>query len=74
MIDFNRDYYQLENSYLEDLTESEQRDITQFCEMYHIDLIAYNWTDENEKREKMYFFNDNLGGYTIDAVRKSLEK
>jgi hypothetical protein len=47
-------------------------EIRDFCIMYDVVLEKASWTTERGRREPMYFFSDNLGGYTIDAVKWSI--
>jgi len=50
-----------------------REDIGRFCNKFKIRLLKIDYTTENDRLELMYFFNDNLGGYTIEAIRGSLE-
>ena len=45
-----------------------------FCSIYRTNLVRILPTRENEKFEPMYVFNDNLGGYTLDGLIKSIEE
>ena len=61
---------------LSGLGGTDKRDIIEirnFCVKYDIILTSVNYTHESGKKEPMYFFSDELGGYTIDAIRNSLE-
>lgn len=43
-----------------------------FCLQNRVNLLNVQRTNERGKMENMYIFSDGLGGYTIDAVRKSV--
>ncbi|MFH0797976.1 MAG: hypothetical protein V1906_01045 [Candidatus Woesearchaeota archaeon] len=48
--------------------------VEMFCSIYRTNLVRILPTRENEKLEPMYVFNDNLGGYTLDGLMKSIEE
>ncbi|MBS3078904.1 hypothetical protein J4218_02170 [Candidatus Pacearchaeota archaeon] len=47
--------------------------ITRFCEVFKVNLVRSSYTSERGFRELIYFFSDNLGGYTIDGINGSLK-
>ena len=46
--------------------------INQFCEVNNIELIDIEISWERGFKERIYFFNDGLGGYTIEGIYRSL--
>lgn len=48
--------------------------ITSFCNEQKISLERIEETNEKGYVEAMYFFNDDLGGYTLRALRESCNK
>lgn len=48
--------------------------VEQFCGIYKTELVNILPTQENEKFEPMYVFTDNMGGYTLDGLIKSIEQ
>lgn len=48
--------------------------IMKFCEKYEVSLISIDVTTENGSPELAYCFDDGLGFYTIDAIRKSIQQ
>lgn len=50
---------------------SHQQDITAFCKRSGCKLQRVDITNEKGYEEMLYFFDDDLGGYTIEAIRKS---
>ena len=48
--------------------------INKFCRKYNLLLTKITTTYETDKPKNMYSFNDNLDGYTIDGIKKSLYK
>lgn len=46
--------------------------IAEFCSKFEVALANLERTNERGRMENMYVFSDGLGGYTIDAVRKSV--
>lgn len=51
--------------------------IEDFCEMYKVKLVSIDFTAENTTPEAtvfepMYYFDDNLGGYTKEGLESSL--
>jgi len=48
--------------------------VMEFCEEYKVQLQDISITTENGRPERAYSFNDGLGYYTIDAIRKSIQK
>lgn len=58
-----------------ELRAQEERDkgyVSAFCRKFELNLNEINCTSENGRTELMYVFDDNLGGYTLDAVIGSL--
>ncbi len=53
--------------------EQDKKFLNEFCRKYNLSLTKLTTTDEAGKLENMYFFNDNLGGYTLDGIKKSLD-
>ncbi len=53
--------------------EQDKKFLNEFCSKYNLYLTKLTTTDESGKLENMYFFNDNLGGYTLDGIKKSLD-
>ena len=51
---------------------SNLREVQGFCIRYDVVLMGVSWTNERGFREPMYFFSDDLGGYTIDALQGSI--
>ena len=51
---------------------SDLREVQDFCVKYDVILLSANWTHERGFREPMYFFSDNLGGYTIEAIKSCI--
>ncbi len=47
--------------------------LEEFCEKFNVKFVHAEMTFENGVLEPMYFFSDNLGGYTIGGIRGSLE-
>jgi hypothetical protein len=47
--------------------------VFEFCRVYHTRLLRVDTTTENGAEEPVYIFSDNLGGYTIEGVKESLE-
>lgn len=43
-----------------------------FCEKNNVKFVRAEMTFERGIREPMYYFSDNLGGYTIDAIKGSV--
>ncbi len=54
---------------------SGRKDVERFCKEYKVKLLSQGITDEFQPGifEPIYFFSDNLGGYTIKGIRNSLE-
>jgi hypothetical protein len=46
----------------------------EFCERFKVKFVRAEMTFESGVLEPMYFFSDNLGGYTIQGIRASLER
>ena len=57
----------LDNGHINNL-----RDVRDFCVKYDVVLAGATWTNERGYNEPMYFFSDNLGGYTIEAIKDSI--
>ena len=56
------------------LFEENQPFLEDFVAKYKVTLLAVEESTENpDKEELMYFFNDNLGGYDIKAIKNSLD-
>ena len=47
--------------------------IRQFCEKYNIRHASTGCTYESGFPEPIYYFTDNLGGYTIGGIKGSLK-
>mgnify|MGYP003997499579 FL=1 len=48
-------------------------DLEQFVAKFDVRLLAIDtWNENPSQQELVYFFNDNLGGYTIKAIKNSL--
>jgi len=47
-------------------------EIKMFCTKFDVNLIDIAMTEESGFKEPMYFFNDNLGGYSLHAIRCSI--
>ena len=48
--------------------------VTTYLEMSEeTELLRISETDENGELEPMYFFNDDLGGYTIGGIERSVK-
>lgn len=74
----------IERNYLQDeeliglvgaLVAQEERDrryLEVFCQKFRTRLLRIDHTNENERSELMYFFDDNLGGYTIGGIINGL--
>lgn len=58
-----------EKEYLDKAEECVDR----FCTRFDVNLVRVGVTHEKGYCEPMYFFDNNLGGYTADALRDSLE-
>ncbi len=43
-----------------------------FCRHFEVELVGIDWTAERCFYERMYFFSDELGGYTIEGIIGSL--
>lgn len=43
-----------------------------FCEKNNVKFVRAEMTNERGVREPMYYFSDNLGGYTIEAIKGSI--
>jgi len=48
--------------------------VEKFCEKFKVRFVRADMTFENGVLEPMYFFNDNLGGYTLQGIKASLER
>ncbi len=59
----------LEHSLMQDLGRIEA-----FCILYGIKPIEIKTTTEHGCKEWVYFFSDNLGGYTIDGIKASIRE
>ena len=46
--------------------------IAQFCKRYAVTIVGLDQTYENGYDEPMYYFSDNLGGYTLEGIQNSL--
>jgi hypothetical protein len=60
------------NEYLTEQLIKNKSLLEGFCKKYKVELTGTNFTDENEFLEPMYYFTDNLGGYTIKGLENSL--
>ncbi|MEK6927066.1 MAG: hypothetical protein AABX11_01400 [Nanoarchaeota archaeon] len=47
--------------------------VSEFCKRERIGLRRVDVTYEHGVPENLYSFSDNLGGYTIEGIRGSLE-
>lgn len=47
--------------------------IRQFCDRYKIRHASTGYTIESGFPEPIYYFTDNLGGYTLDGIKNSLK-
>ena len=47
--------------------------IRQFCDIYKVRHSSTGYTTEAGFYEPMYYFTDNLGGYTLAGIRNSLK-
>ena len=71
---------QMEREILEDILKQMERDradLSAFCREYNIHLTTVEITSERFPEvlyEAMYFFDDGLGGYTIDGIKNSLNE
>lgn len=76
MIDkVERNYLDLFPVLVKELRIQEERGknyIEAFCRKTNLRLTQIDCTSENGRVELMYVFNDNLGGYTLDAIIGSL--
>ena len=43
-----------------------------FCEKFNVRFVRADMTYERGFSEPIYFFSDNLGGYTIEALKGSI--
>ena len=63
---------------VEDILENMQEEagpyIEKFCQKYNLGLTSISKTKENGNLEPIFYFTDNLGGYTIEGIRCSLEE
>ena len=48
--------------------------VEKFCKTKNTKLLEIDVTTENHNHEPIYFFSDNLGGYTIKGIKESLDK
>jgi len=46
--------------------------IDQFCKRYKTNLLRIEPTLESGYPEPMFFFSDQIGGYSIEGIKKSL--
>ncbi len=72
-----RNYLKQEESFgtEEELIAQEERDrryLVAFCQRSGTRLVRIDYSSENERNELMYYFDDNLGGYTIGGLIRSL--
>jgi hypothetical protein len=54
-----------------ELAIQEERDrsyIEAYCRIKRVVLLEIRATEEFERPELLYFFNDNLGGYVFEAI------
>lgn len=58
---------------LSKVSETDRPFVREFCKRFNTELMEIDATTENNVMEPLYLFNDDLGGYTIDGVRSSLE-
>ena len=61
----------LENC-IERESQSNREYIEAFCRHLGVELTGMDWTAERGFYERMYFFSDELGGYTIEGIIGSL--
>lgn len=54
--------------------KNNEKFVNEFCKKYDLSLTKVTTTYETEKPKNMYFFNDGLGGYTLDGIKKSLNQ
>lgn len=61
------------DSALEGQVRRSETIVRQFCEKFGVGRVMVDVTYENGHPEPLYIFADNLGGYTIEGIRRSLE-
>lgn len=54
--------------------ENNKSDVEKFLKLSDLELLAVDYTYEFGKYELMYYFSDNLGGYTIQGIRDSIDQ
>ncbi len=55
------------------LLEADRPFVEQFCSLYAIELVDFSVNSEEfPPQGLMYYFSDNLGGYTVNAIKGSL--
>jgi len=47
--------------------------LLRFCSKFDVRFVSEGVTHENGYRENIYFFSDELGGYTVQGIRNSLK-
>jgi fructose-specific phosphotransferase system component IIB len=52
--------------------EVDFNEVNKFCEVYKTEVTRIVKNTDSEVEEVAYFFNDGLGAYSMDAIRKSL--
>jgi hypothetical protein len=57
---------------LDVLRERNRAYVDSYCSRYNLRLLEVRETFENNRYEPMYFFDDNLGGYTLEGIIGSL--
>jgi len=58
---------------LEEQLKEDALIVFRFMEINDFKLVKVGKEYNGKFYEALYFFNDNLGGYTIDAIRESLD-
>ena len=54
--------------------KNNKRYVNKFCKKYDLLLTKVTTTYETGKPKNMYSFNNDLSGYTLDGIKKSLYK
>ena len=62
----------LSNPKLTKMLRGSEKSLKKFCRKNSIELESVGITMESTKPELMYYFSDNLGGYTLRGIKKSL--
>jgi len=61
------------DSFFQEQLEKNKKYVEDFCKKKKVILVERDVTMENMITEPIYTFSDNLGGYTIEGIKASLQ-